>query len=126
MRSTPITHPFALVSLALALSACCGGAKAGDSAKPTTESKPAPGSPAPAPAKDTPKGVIAAPNQASGAPQRGIVRATPDLKGAEVTRLNNGTEIAIDEEQHGGWLKIRWPYPDGTSTGFIHHDVVKR
>jgi hypothetical protein len=109
-------------TLALALSACCGGTK-GDSAKPTTDSKTT-GSPSPA--KDVPKGVIAAPNEPSGAPRRGIVRSSPDFKAAEVTRLNNGTEIAIDEEQHGGWLKIHWPYPDGTSTGFIHHDVVKR
>lgn len=72
------------------------------------------------------RGTIAAPPDPNGSPRRGIVRSSPDFKAAEVTRLDNGTAIAIDEKLHGGWLKIHWPYPSGGSQGYIHHDVVSQ
>ena len=117
----------ALTILTLATSACCGGSKSkADEERtpiaPETKTKQvsAPGAPATAGVHAT----IAAGNEPGGAPRRGIVRASPDFKGAEVTRLTNGTAIGIDERIHGGWLKIHWP-PGGGATGYIHRDVVK-
>lgn len=99
--------------LVLAASGCCGGGSS--SADNGSSSPPA-----------APRAVVAAPDNADGSPRRGIVRSAPNFKASEVNRLDNGTAIAIDEQLAGGWLRVHWPYPRGSSTGFIHQDVVAK
>jgi hypothetical protein len=77
--------------------------------------------PAPAPER----GEVQAGRSASGLLQRGIVRNAPSFGAQEVARLDSGTAVAILGRADGGWLEVRWPYPSGTRTGFIHRDVVR-
>lgn len=100
----------AAVAAALALSACCGGGSSGGQGSVSTASR----------------AVISAPDTPGGGARRGIVRSGPSFKASEITRLDNGTAIAVDQQLAGGWLRVRWPYPSGTSSGYIHQDVVTR
>ena len=95
---------------ALALSACCGGASSGGRGAGVSASR----------------AVIAAPAAPGGGARRGIVRSGPNFKASEVARLDNGTVVAVDQQLAAGWLMVRWPYPSGTNSGYIHQDVVTR
>ncbi len=89
-------------------------------AAPVAPAAPPPQAPAPVAAAQT--ATIAAPNNPNGSPRRGIVRAAPDFKAAEVARLDNGTTITVVSELHGGWLQVQW----SGGAGYLHRDVVKR
>jgi hypothetical protein len=109
-RRRAVPRVVSLAMLALFLGGCCGGGSASstEGGNATTRSYP--------------RGVIAAPVSKAGNVQRGIVRAAPNFQASEVTRLDNGTEVAITQRLSAGWLHVQWPYPNGGMTGYIHQD----
>jgi hypothetical protein len=115
--ATIATAACALVAALLVTGCCCAGKSSSGSERSVSGKSST---------TTVARGTIAAPPDPNGSPRRGIVRSSPDFKAAEVTRLDNGTAIAIDEKLSGGWLKIHWPYPSGGSQGYIHHDVVSQ
>lgn len=118
--------PSVVATAALALVGCCGSGASNDPPKPDPTTSPANLEPAALPVQPTepslPTAYIEAPETRTGAPRRGIVRAAPDFKAGEMTRLNNGTQIWILQRGHGGWLQVKW---NGGGPGWIHRDVVR-
>lgn len=109
--------PLALLLSLLVLPGCCGKRTAVAGTTPTGNAETV---------VLGPRAVIQSPPTKAGVERRGIVRSAPSFEAAEVTRLTNGTEIAVIQQLPNGWLHVGWPYPSGSSRGYIHQDVVRR
>ncbi len=56
----------------------------------------------------------------------GIVRVRPDFEAPPAGTLQNGTEVGILRESDDTfWAFCRFPYPNGTSEGWIHKDILE-
>lgn len=59
--------------------------------------------------------------------RNGVVKVEPSFGAPQVEQLPAGTHVGVTERSADGvWMRVRWPYPDGSKTGWMHRDILTK